>query len=123
VFRRTTYQQGSLKLEERKRGPYVWVFRWWDTDANGKRVYRKQQVGDLSEFPNETAAKAAVDVLRLTINHQSQRNGVSQMTVQSLWEHYSREELPFKDFSTQDAYSSYARIGSFRVGVACFSRE
>lgn len=109
LFRRTTYQQGSLKLEERKRGPHVWVFRWWDTDANGTRVYRKQQVGDLSEYPNETAAKAAVDTLRLTINHQSQRNGVSQMTVQSLWEHYRREELPFKDFSTQDAYSSYAK--------------
>src|SRR5947209_12342314 len=77
LFRRTTYQQGSLKLEERKRGPHVWVFRWWDTDATGKRVYRKQQIGDLLEYPNETAAKAAVDTLRLTINHQSQRNGVS----------------------------------------------
>ena len=109
MFKRTTYQQGSLKLEERKRGRDVWVFRWWDTDANGRRVYRKQQVGDLNEYPNETAAKAAVDALRLTINHQSQRNGVSQLTVRSLWEHYSREELPFKDFSTQDAYSSYAR--------------
>jgi hypothetical protein len=63
------HQQGSLKLEERKRGPDVWVFRWWDTDANGKRVYRKQQVGDLSEYPHETAAKAAIDTLRLTINH------------------------------------------------------
>ncbi len=31
------------------------------------------------------------------------------MTVQVLWEHYSREELPFKDFSTQDAYTSYAK--------------
>jgi len=103
------HQQGSLKLEERKRGPDVWVFRWWDTDANGKRVYRKQQVGDLSEYPHESAAKAAIDTLRLTINHQSQRNGVSQMTVQSLWDHYFREELPFKDFSTQDAYTSYAR--------------
>jgi integrase len=72
-------------------------------------VYRKQQVGNLSEYPNETAAKAAVDTLRLTINHQSQRNGVSQMTVQSLWKHYSSEELPFKDFSTQDGYSSYAK--------------
>jgi hypothetical protein len=43
------------------------------------------------------------------INNQSRRNGVSQMTVQSLWEHYSREELPFKDFSTQDGYLSYAK--------------
>jgi integrase len=109
VFRRTTYQQGSLKLEERKRGPYVWVFRWWDTGPNGDRVYRKRQVGDLTEYPNETAAKVAIDALRLTINSQSQRKGVSRMTVQILWEHYSREELPFKDFSTQDAYSSYAK--------------
>jgi hypothetical protein len=109
LFKRTTYQQGSLKLEERKRGPHVWVYRWWDTDANGKRVYRKQQVGNLSQYPNETAAKAAIDALRLTINNQSQRNGASQMTVQSLWDHYSREELPFKDFSTQDGYISYSK--------------
>ncbi len=109
MFRRTTYQQGSLKLEERKRGPSVWVYRWWDIDANGKRIYRKQQVGDLSEYPNETAAKVATDALRLTINNQSQRKGASQMTVCFLWEHYSREELPFKDPSTQDSYMSYAR--------------
>ncbi|MGA8620899.1 MAG: site-specific integrase [Candidatus Sulfotelmatobacter sp.] len=109
MFKRTTYQQGSLKLEERKRGPHVWVYRWWDADANGKRVYRKQQIGDLSEYPSETAAKVAIDALRLTINNQSHRNGVSQMTVQSLWEHYYREELPFKDFSTQDGYLSYAK--------------
>ena len=31
------------------------------------------------------------------------------MTVQVLWDHYSREELPFKDFSTQDGYLSYAK--------------
>ena len=98
MFRRTTYQQGSLKLEERKRGPHVWVFRWWDTDANGIRVYRKQQVGDLVEYPTETAAKVATDALRLTINHQSQRKGANQLTVQLLWEHYTQEELPLKDF-------------------------
>jgi integrase len=109
LFKRTTYQQGSLKLEERKRGPHVWVFRWWDTDANGNRRYRKQQVGDLDAYPNETAAKAAIDALRLTINHQSQRNGSTQMTVRALWDHYCREELPFKDFSTQDGYMSYAK--------------
>lgn len=45
----------------------------------------------------------------MTINNQSQRNGANQMTVQVLWDHYSREELPFKDFSTQDGYLSYAK--------------
>lgn len=108
MFKRATYQEGSLKLEERKRGPNVWVFRWWETDASGERKYRKRQVGDSRQYPNETAAKAAIDALRLTINNQSQRCS-GRMTVQLLWEHYAQEELPFKDFSTQDAYLSYAK--------------
>lgn len=108
LFKRTTYQEGSLKLEERKRGPAVWVYRWWETDANGERKYRKRQVGDSRQYPNEAAAKAAIDALRLTINNQSQRCS-GRMTVQLLWVHYAQEELPFKDFSTQDAYSSYAK--------------
>jgi hypothetical protein len=59
----------------------------------------------------------------LTINDQSQRNGVSQMTLQALWDHYSREELPFKDFSTQDGYIRMPRTGFSRVGVLCSSRR
>ena len=106
--------------EERKRGRHVWTFRWWETDVNGDRIYRKQQIGDLGEYPNATAANVAVDALRLTINHQSQRNGLSKMTVQLLWEHYTREELPSKDFSTQDGYISMLGIGSCHVGVEFF---
>jgi hypothetical protein len=41
LFRRTRYQHGSLVLEERKRGPAVWVYRWWERDINGKPVRRK----------------------------------------------------------------------------------
>jgi integrase len=108
LFKRTTYQERSLKLEERK-GPRVWVYRWWETDATGKHRYRKYQVGDVIEYPNESAAKAAVDAIRLTINSHSERNGTSRMTVQSLWEHYQSEELPSKDYSTQDAYVQYAK--------------
>jgi integrase len=109
LFKRTTYQEGSLKLEERKRGPHVWVYRWRETDSTGKLVYRKHQVGDLIEYPNESAAKAAVDAIRLTINSQSRRNGASRMTVLSLWQHYQGEELPSKEYSTQDAYTQYAK--------------
>lgn len=108
LFKRTTYQEGSLKIEERKRGPHVWVFRWWETGATGKPIYRKHQVGDLLQYPSESAARAALDALRLTINSQSQRNGADRMTMQTLWEHYTSEELPSKDFSTQDAYIQYA---------------
>ena len=109
MFKRTTYQEGSLKLEERKRGPHVWVYRWWETDLHGRRVYRKYQVGDVELYPTDATAKKAVDALRLTINHQSERSRSSKITVKSLWEHYLREELPFKDLSTQDAYTCYAK--------------
>jgi len=109
LFERTTYQEGSLKLEERKRGPHVWVYRWRDIDATGRQVYRKHQVGDLLQYPSESAARAAVDALRLTINSRSARIGASRMTVQSLWQHYQMEELPTKEYSTQDAYTQYAK--------------
>ena len=109
MFRRTSYQQGSLKLEERKRGPAVWVYRWWEKDTNGHTVRRKAQVGSLEEYPNESAAQAATDALRLTVNNSSKRKNLSKTTVNTLWEHYASEELPLKQISTQDIYSIFVK--------------
>jgi integrase len=109
LFRRTRYQQGSLVREERKRGSAVWVYRWWEKDINGKPVRRKLQIGSLEQYPTESVAQAAADALRLTINNPSNRRNLRQTTVNILWEHYCREELPLKEMSTQDAYSVYAK--------------
>jgi len=109
LFRRTRYQEGSLTLEERKRGPAVWVYRWWEKDINGKPVRRKVQLGDVEEYPNESRAQAAADAQRLTINNQSPRNDLRHTTVNILWEHYSKEELPLKEISTQDAYTIFVK--------------
>src|SRR5215831_12405642 len=68
LFGRTRYQEGSLSLEPRKRGPAVWVYRWWQKSTEGKPVRRKAQLGNLEEFPTESRAQAAADSLRLTIN-------------------------------------------------------
>ena len=103
------YQIGSLSLERRKQGPSVWVYRWREPDINGQRVRRKLQVGTLEEYPNESAAMAAADPLRLTINTQSERNKLQKITLDVLWEHYVREELCLKELSTQDAYTQYAK--------------
>jgi hypothetical protein len=70
LFRRTRYQHGSVEREERKKGPAVWVYRWWEEDINGKLLHRKIQVGDVKKYPTESAAHAAADALRLTINHR-----------------------------------------------------
>ncbi len=109
MFRRTRYQQGSLRLEERKRGSAVWVYRWWENDITGKPIRRKVQLGSLERYPNESAACAAADALRLTINNQSKRKNLQKTTVGTLWEHYCREELPLKEISTQDAYLVYGK--------------
>ncbi len=105
MFRRTRYQQGSLNLEERKKGLAVWVYRWWEKDIDGKSVRRKLQIGDTGEYSTESAAQAAADALRLTINNHSQRKSIRRTTVDRLWEHYTAEELPLKEVSTQDVYT------------------
>src|SRR5579885_1977693 len=105
LFRRTRYQHGSLVLEVRKRGPAVWVYRWWEKDINGKPVRRKLQVGSSEKYATESAAQAAADALRLIINNPSRRRSLYRTTVNTLWEHYCREELPLKEMSTQDAYT------------------
>src|SRR5947208_8606898 len=71
LFRRTRYQQGSLVLEERKRGSAVWVYSWWDKDINGKPVRRKLQIGSLEQYPTESVAQPGADALRRPIDHPS----------------------------------------------------
>jgi integrase len=84
------------------------VYSWWENDITGKPIRRKVQLGCLERYPNESAACAAADALRLTINNQSKRKNLQKTTVNILWEHYCREELPLKEISTQDAYLVYA---------------
>jgi integrase len=109
LFRRMRYQHGSVEQEERKKGPSVWVYRWWETDINGKLSHRKIQVGDVKQYPTESAVQAAADALRLTINNRCEHRSLRRTTINTLWEHYSQEELPLKALSTQDAYISYAK--------------
>jgi hypothetical protein len=109
LFRRTRYQHGSVEREERKTGPAAWVYRWWEEDINGKLVHRKAQVGDVRKYPTESAAHSAADALRLTINNRREHRNLRRTTINTLWEHYSQEELPLKALSTQDAYIMYAK--------------
>ncbi len=109
MLKRTRYQHGSVEREERKKGPAVWVYRWWEEDTNGKLLHRKQQIGDVETYPSESAAQAAADALRLTINNQCQHRNLKRTTLHTLWEHYACEELPLKALSTQDSYCEYAK--------------
>jgi hypothetical protein len=81
------------------------------TDATNEATgeEREETVQSHPAVFGESAAQAAADALRLTINNPSNRRNLRQTTVNTLWEHYCREELPVKEMSTQDAYTVYAR--------------
>jgi len=92
-MRHTRYQQGSLKLAERKKGK-VWEFRWRDVQLDGSIRRRNIVIGTLDEYPNESAAQAAVDALRLSINQQTPHQLLNAVKVETLVQHYREHEPP-----------------------------
>jgi hypothetical protein len=123
-MRRTRYQQGNLQLAERKRGPRVWEYRWYEPTPSGSRKRRSLVVGSLDQYPNEAAAKRAVASLLVNINSESPRFNLDPITVQTLVEHYQEKELgkdSNKTFATCETYKGYfrkwilPRWGNYRV--------
>jgi integrase len=90
--KRDRYQQGSLKIEKRKTGDSVWVYRWREYRSDGTSTYRKKTVGPLSELRTKAAAQKAVEGLKLDINATVSAVPVSR-TVAELIAHYKQAEL------------------------------
>ena len=63
---RTRYQQGTIQLKERARGPAIWQFRW--RDKTGKRL--SEDIGTEVEYPSRSAVErcSKVAYLRIKIN-------------------------------------------------------
>ena len=124
-MRRTSYQQGSLKLAERRKGR-VWEFRWREVQTDGSIRRKNIVIGSLEEFPNESAAQAAVDAIRLTVNKQTPQQLLKNVSFETLVKHYREHELPDifhkrkpasghademqKSYSTQYAYEIYLKL-------------
>jgi integrase len=121
-MRRTSYQHGSLKLAERKKGK-VWEFRWREVQIDGSIRRKNIVIGTLEEFPNESAAEAAVDALRLDINQKTPQQLIKNITLETLVNHYRQHELPDifnktkpratdedrKSYATQVTYEGYLK--------------
>ena len=121
-MRRTSYQQGSLKLADRMKGK-VWEFRWREIQIDGSIRRKNIVIGTLEEFPNESTAQTAVDAIRLTINRQTPQQLLKNLSIDTLVKHYREHELPDifanrkptpgntnehqKSYSTQYAYQIY----------------
>lgn len=123
-MRRTSYQQGSLRLAERKKGR-VWEFRWREVQLDGSIRRKNIVIGTLEEYASESAAQVAVDALRLDINQQTPRQLIKNISFETLVNHYRQHELPDvfsetkpspdaaedgrKSYATQTTYEGYLR--------------
>ena len=122
-LKRARYQRGSLTTESRNIGPDVWIYRWRESTGSGKSVKRKRIIGTAHEYKTETAARKAVDALRLEINAEAVSG--SPMTIRELADHYKEKELCDecgKTVRTRETYRQHLdhyivpRWGAERVG-------
>ena len=111
-MRRTSYQKGSLKIADRRKGK-VWEFRWREVQIDGSIRRKNIVIGTLADLPNESAAQAAVDALHLEINRQSPQQLVKDISVETLVNHHRQHELPDvlikpKPKATEEEHKSHA---------------
>ena len=112
MFRRTRYQQGSVQREKRRKGPDVWIYRWYEVGSDGANKYRKVIVGNVVTLPTEAVALKAAHALRIDANQKSRPAGNRPSTIAELVAHYRLKELTGegntrKAFSTRAAYECY----------------
>jgi integrase len=115
------YQNGSVRVEQRSDGP-TWVFRFYVTRYDGKRVEHKTALGLVQSIgADESDAWRAVDRQRLRENiNQSQPFRGKPRTFDQLAQHYMEHELAEdqSEATIEKAYTTaktYKRILKKRV--------
>ncbi len=110
MFKRTGFQNGSLKKEPRKLGPDVWTYRWREIGPDGQIRKPKVIIGTVADLPTLSLAKRAVAALGLGIN-SSTPQAVEEITMGQLMADYTTKELSEERVSktpyTCDVYRGY----------------
>ena len=109
---RTRYQEGSLRLESRKRGK-VWRLRFRITRADGNRVEHAIVIGTQKELPTRAAAREFVKSLYLPINHPAPNSNGRPVTFSDIAGHYIQEELN-EDQNQASAPIAYSTTATYR---------
>ena len=104
-------QDGSETVERRKRGPYVWSFRWREGGADGRSIHRRIVLGTADELKSIFSAHKAVVGLRGEINIRDIRIKQESIMLGTLSRHFQQRELadrnPRISYSTKKAYAGY----------------
>jgi integrase len=68
LAKRTRYQYGSVEIDKHVTGPDVWLYRWWEPTANGRKKRRGLTVGTVEKYKTEAQALKAAEGMRLMAN-------------------------------------------------------
>ncbi len=120
------YQSGWVILSTNGSGEPVWQFRWYERQADGKRIRRKKTIGTLDQYKDKPAAEKAATGFRLAINSGKSNELTRSITMSQLIVHFRQRELvdlgeDGRAYSTRDRYESILeawiepRWGSSRI--------
>ena len=74
-------QEGSVIREQRKLGPDVWCYRWWESGPTGNRVHRRIVLGTAEELRDMSTARQMTTGLIREINASDIRLAGTSMTL------------------------------------------
>jgi len=86
-------QEGSVIREQRKLGPDVWSYRWWESGPSGNRVHRRIVLGTAEQLRDMVSARQMTAGLMREINASDIRLAGTSMTMAQLADHYQQREL------------------------------
>jgi len=104
--KRRRFQFGWLNLKTRRNGPEVWVLRYRETLANGRRRTPSVIIGTVKEFPSEALARKASMSYILTMNNHKPPE--VSVFFGAVMQRYLAEELPERH-STASRYRCWLK--------------
>lgn len=104
-------QNGSVIRRARKKHSDIWQFRWWESTAQGNKVYRRRLIGTVEQIPDMEAARKAARLLVPDLNDRPASAQHCLMTVAQLCSHFDQRELcatnTWRSYSTKSVYKVY----------------
>src|SRR5437762_10148706 len=104
-------QEESVIREQRKLGPDVWCYRWWESGPTGNRAHRRIVLGTAEELRDLSTARQVPAGLMQEINATDIRMVRMSMTMAQLSDHFQQRELGRSNerisYSTKKAYQGY----------------
>src|SRR5438309_11694292 len=83
-------QDGSVIRRNRKKHSDIWQFRWWEKTSDGKKIYRRRQIGTVDQIPDLDTARKAACLLVPDLNARMAKSRSASMTIAQLCSHFEQ---------------------------------